>query len=109
VGFANAADLLYSARVITAADALAMGLVSRVIPAAEFEAEVMAYATMLATEVSPRSLREMKRELWNAQFQSLGEAIESANADMPASFVSEDFREGVAHFLEKRPPRFTGR
>ena len=86
-----------------------MGLVSRVIPAADFEAEVMAYAKMLASEVSPRSLREMKRELWNAQFQSLGDAIESANADMPASFVSEDFREGVAHFLEKRPPRFTGR
>lgn len=109
VGFANAADLLYSARVITAADAKAMGLVSRVIPAADFEREVMAYARMLAAEVSPRSLREMKREIWNAQFQTLGQAIESANADMPPSFRSEDFKEGVAHFVEKRPPRFTGR
>jgi enoyl-CoA hydratase/carnithine racemase len=108
-GFANAADLLYSARVITAQEALAMGLVSRVIPAASFEAEVMAYARMLATEVSPRSLREMKREIWNAQLQPLGEAIEAANADMPPSFQSEDFKEGLAHFLEKRPPQFTGR
>jgi enoyl-CoA hydratase/carnithine racemase len=108
-GFANAADLLYSGRVITAQEALAMGLVSRVIPAASFEQDVMAYARMLATEVSPRSLREMKREIWNAQFQPLGEAIESANADMPPSFQSEDFKEGVAHFVEKRPPRFTGR
>jgi enoyl-CoA hydratase/carnithine racemase len=108
-GFANAADLLYSARVIAAAEAKEMGLVSRVIPAASFESEVMAYARMLASEVSPRSLREMKREIWAAQFQPLGEAIEAANADMPPSFKSEDFKEGVAHFVEKRLPRFTGR
>src|SRR5262245_8110734 len=109
VGFAHAADLLYSARVITAQEALAMGLVSRVIPAASFETDVMAYARMLANEVSPRSLREMKREIWNAQFQSLGEAISAANADMPPSFKSEDVKEGLPTFLEKRPPRFTGR
>jgi enoyl-CoA hydratase/carnithine racemase len=109
VGMANAADLLFSSRRVGAPEAKAMGLVNRVIPHAVFEAEVMAYATMLANEVSPRSLREMKREIWNAQFQGLGEAIESANADMPGSFVSEDFKEGVAHFVEKRAPAFTGR
>ncbi len=109
IGFANAADLLYSARVIAAAEAKAMGLVSRVIPAERFEREVLAYAHMLANEASPRSLREMKREIWNAQFQTLGQAVESANADMLASFNSEDFKEGVAHYLEKRAPKFTGR
>jgi enoyl-CoA hydratase/carnithine racemase len=109
VGMANAADLLYSARVVRAPEALAMGLVSRVAPIADFEAMVMDYARMLAHEVSPRSLREMKREIWNAQFQSLGEAIEAANTDMTASFTSEDFKEGVAHYLEKRTPAFTGR
>ena len=93
---------------IKADEAKSMGLISRVIPAAEFEREVMAYAKMLATEVSPRSLREMKREIWNAQFQSLGQAIEAANGDMHPSFKSEDFKEGVAHFVEKRAPKFTG-
>jgi enoyl-CoA hydratase/carnithine racemase len=109
VGMANAADLLFSARRIEAAEARSLGLVNRVIPHAEFMAGVRAYATMLATEVSPRSLAEMKRELWNAQFSSLGDAIEAANVDMAASFASEDFKEGVAHYLEKRPAAFTGR
>lgn len=109
IGFADAADLLYSARTINGEEAHRLGLVSRIYPAETFEEDVMSYARMLANEVSPRSLREMKRELWNAQFQSLGDAIESANADMPGSFESEDFKEGVAHFVEKRAPRFTGR
>ena len=105
----NAADLLFSARKFGAIEAKEMGLVQRVIPHQTFMEEVMDYARMLASEVSPRSISEMKREIWNAQFQTLGDAIEDANADMPGSFVSEDFKEGVAHFLEKRPAAFTGR
>ena len=108
VGISNALDLLYSARLVDAAEAQSMNLVSRVMPPETLRENAIQYAQELATQVSPRSLRMMKRELYQAQFQSLSEAIDQANQDMLESFSCNDFREGVAHFIEKRPPRFTG-
>ena len=108
VGISNALDLLYSARLVDAAEAQSMNLVSRVMPPETLRESTIQYAQELATQVSPRSLRMMKRELYQAQFQSLSEAIDQANQDMLESFSCNDFREGVAHFIEKRPPRFTG-
>ena len=109
VGLQHGLDLLLSARKITAADALAMGLVAQVKPAATLQDDVRAYARDLADLVSPRSLRVMKRQIWEAQFQSLAEATAVGDEEMRKSFTTEDFKEGVAHFVEKRAPRFSGR
>jgi enoyl-CoA hydratase/carnithine racemase len=108
-GLPNALDLLLSARRIDAAEALRLGLVNRVLPQAELVAGVHAYARELADLVSPRSMAVMKRQLWQAQFQTLAEATAVADAEMLKSFDAADFKEGVAHFVEKRAPRFTGR
>jgi enoyl-CoA hydratase/carnithine racemase len=109
VGHANALDLLLSARKVGADEALRMGLVNRVLPADRLREETRAYARELADQVSPRSMAVIKRQLYEVPFQSMAEAVRDANEAMLASFRSEDFREGVAHFVEKRPPKFTGR
>lgn len=109
VGHAHATDLLLSSRKIDAQEALRMGLVNRVVAADALAGEVAALAASLSRDVSPRSLRVMKRQLWEAPYQTLGEAVALANAEMVESLRSEDFAEGVKHFIERRPARFTGR
>jgi enoyl-CoA hydratase/carnithine racemase len=109
VGLQHGLDLLLSGRKFGASEALTMGLVSQVHPAGALMDGVRAYARELADLVSPRSIRVMKRQIWEAQFQTLAEATEVGNEEMRRSFGAEDFKEGVAHFVEKRAPRFTGR
>lgn len=109
VGQAAALDLMLSARKVRSDEALRMGLVNRVCPDDELMDTVRAYAEDLADNVSPRSMAVMKRQLYTTPFQNLEQAVEDGNREMLASFDSEDFKEGVAHFIEKRPAQFTGR
>tara|TARA_B100000029_G_C17584888_1_gene960826 strand:+ start:2177 stop:2989 length:813 start_codon:yes stop_codon:yes gene_type:complete len=108
VGHAHALDLTLSARRVEASEALRMGLVNQVLPAEEHMSGVMDYALDLAENVSPRSTRIMKRQIYEALMQDLAVAVRAANVEMFQSFSSDDFREGVAHYVEKRPAAFTG-
>lgn len=109
VGHANATDLLLTSRKIDANEALNMGLVHRIVPTDSLMDAAWQLARSLGADVSPRSVRIMKQQLWDAPYQTLGEAVAQANAEMVLSLQSEDFEEGVAHFLERREPRFSGR
>lgn len=109
VGMHHACDLLFSGRLIDAQEALQMGLVNRVVPHDELLPTVRAAAAEIATHCSPRSIRIMKRQLYGDLFVDLGSALSEADREMLQSFATEDFREGVASFVERRTPRFTGR
>jgi enoyl-CoA hydratase/carnithine racemase len=109
VGAGNAMELLCSSRMFDAAEALRLGLAQRVLPETDFHQDARTYAEEMAASVSPRSLRLMKRQVWDSLRGSLSESIDFAYREMLASFGTHDFKEGVAHYLEKRRARFTGK
>src|ERR1700732_3848532 len=108
VGRANALDLLMSARRVSSDEALRIGLVNRLYPPDQLREQTYAYARDLADNVSPSAIAVIKRQLYDVPFQTLAEATIDANREMLVALRGSDFREGVASFMEKRPPRFTG-
>jgi enoyl-CoA hydratase/carnithine racemase len=109
VGHANALDLLMSARRVQSDEALRIGLVNRLYPSDQLREQTYAYARDLADFVSPSAIAVIKRQLYDVPFQTLAEATLDANREMVVALRGSDFREGVASFMEKRPPRFTGK
>lgn len=106
VGPAVALELLYSARMVDAAEALELGLVNRVVPADALLDETIAYATDLAENCSPASFAAMKWQVYRHAQTDLDTALGEANRLMVETFTRPDFKEGVSSFLEKRAPAF---
>jgi enoyl-CoA hydratase/carnithine racemase len=106
VGPARAADLLFSSRVVLAEEAAEMGLVNRVLPPEEVLPFSLEYARRIAQEISPSSLREMKRQLWEDMASELVPATTRSVQAMERMVTEPDFGEAVAAARERRPPRF---
>jgi len=108
VGTAVARELYFTARRVDAEEALRLGLTNRVAPAADFEAEALAFAAELASG-PPIAHRLMKENLNRALHHELKEALAAEAVAMTRTGQTEDHKEAAKSFVEKRQPEFKGR
>jgi enoyl-CoA hydratase len=107
-GPANARDILMSARIFDAEEAFHMGLVHRLVEREELDSVVRAYATKMASN-APLTMAAAKATIREGLKDAAERDMPKIAAMVAQCFDSEDYKEGVRAFLEKRQPRFQGR
>lgn len=108
VGFSKASEMAFTGDMLGAAEALACGLVSRVVPNDRLMDEARALALRIAAN-PPHAVRMTKRLLREGRNASLAATLEMSAAAQALCHGTEDHREAVTAFLEKRTPQFNGR
>jgi enoyl-CoA hydratase/carnithine racemase len=108
VGPSVARDILFSARFLPAEEALRVGLINRVVPEDDLEAEVRAYAGLIAAN-APMTVRAARAALQEWERDPAERDLARVEALVSACFDSEDYREGRRAFAAKRPPAFRDR
>ena len=107
VGMARAKELIFTGDIIDAADALRIGLVNRVVHAADLASTTRELAEKIAAG-PPLALRLNKQSLNRAASSDLAAALDVEALSQGLAIASDDHREGVAAFFDKRPPKFSG-
>lgn len=107
VGWSKAAELLFTARTLSAADALELGLVSEVVPPEEIADKAMALAAEIAAN-APLAIRASKRLMRHAMTEGLEDHVQRQYLALLPLFGTKDFREGLSAYLEKRSADFQG-
>lgn len=107
VGLRKATEILLFNPVITAPEALAMGLLTRVVPDAELDAQALAMARTLASS-APRALAQTKRLLWSGVGLGVEAAMPDENQTQAMLSGTADAHEGLRAVVEKRAPVFKG-
>ncbi len=108
VGPAFTAEIFFTARQFTAQEAQQMGLVNRLLPAAELEKFTLDYANTIAVN-APLTIAAVKRSLVELNKDPADRDLDACQRMVEACFASEDYKEGQAAFMEKRKPQFKGR
>lgn len=109
IGLTRANDLLLSSRVFLAEEACHMGLVNAVFAPDAVLAETRDYARRLLATVAPESLRQTRWQIYRDLHRDVAAAVDNSEALIRRMMTEDDYAEGVAAFLQKRPPRWGGR
>jgi enoyl-CoA hydratase len=107
IGPSHTKDIFFSARQLGAAEALAMGMVDKVLPEAELSAFVTGYADGIADN-APLTVAAIKRAAIEALKSEAERNLKLVDEMVARCFASQDYIEGRTAFMEKRKPRFTG-
>lgn len=108
LGWAKAAEIIFTGRTLSAADCLTEGLANKVVPAADVAAEARAMALEIAAN-APLAVTSAKRMMRMGLDESFQTHVQHVYLQLLPLFASDDFKEGIASFLEKRPAAFNGR
>jgi len=108
VGLGRARDIVYSGRFVAPDEALAIGLAHRVLPGSDLLAAALEDAARLAAGPT-LAIAAAKQAMIDGWSEPIDDALEIESRAFRSAFATADAREGVAAFLEKREPRFSGR
>jgi 2-(1,2-epoxy-1,2-dihydrophenyl)acetyl-CoA isomerase len=108
IGLHKAKELVFTAKMVSGIEALELGLVNAAVPADELDAATREVADAIAAG-PPLALSMAKRELDNAATESLAQALEVEALAQSVNVHTDDLREALTAFMERRPPNFTGR
>ncbi len=106
IGPSKALDLFWSSRRVLSEEAKEIGMIDRIYTPDELLDGALQYVEDLAKTTAPLSLMAMKRQVYRHLNVSLGDAMKETDSMMDISTAHDDFKEGVASFLEKRLPKF---
>ena len=108
IGLTHANDLLLSSRTLLAEETEGWGLFNAIVEPEDLLPRTYEYARMLATRVSPSSMRETRRQVYTDMHRDIGNSVRDSEALLDRMMREPDYREGVAAFTGKRDPDFGG-